>query len=212
MESSVTVDSSSFWFKIEMIYPFLYTPCSIKRQHIAHCLGSWLHFLLPHLHSTDNTTQSHILLMCALQGCARCLAVALVDLLWMFPCVADCFLCLCCRSKKVTVPSNAISRVIGRGGCNINAIRETSGAHVEVEKSSKGSGDRVITIKWVRSIFEVFFMTFPFLYAIQHYGHEWVRVRLKKTCPFADISEKEKLAALVCENFGEGVKDVSCSR
>ncbi|PVD39592.1 hypothetical protein C0Q70_02227 [Pomacea canaliculata] len=50
------------------------------------------------------------------------------------------------KSKKVQVPANAISRVIGRGGCNINAIRETSGAHVEVEKP-KGSGDRFIMIK-----------------------------------------------------------------
>ena len=38
------------------------------------------------------------------------------------------------KSKKVIVPANAISRVIGRGGCNINAIREMSGAHIEVEK------------------------------------------------------------------------------
>ncbi|KAL3247791.1 hypothetical protein MRX96_056865 [Rhipicephalus microplus] len=45
------------------------------------------------------------------------------------------------RSKKVTVPSAAISRVIGRCGCNINAIRESSGAHIEVEKQ-KGQGER----------------------------------------------------------------------
>ncbi|XP_056017812.1 ankyrin repeat domain-containing protein 17-like isoform X4 [Ostrea edulis] len=51
-----------------------------------------------------------------------------------------------CKSKKVQVPSSAISRVIGRGGCNINAIREVSGAHIEVEKQ-RGSGERVITIK-----------------------------------------------------------------
>ncbi|KAK3090841.1 hypothetical protein FSP39_015089 [Pinctada imbricata] len=50
------------------------------------------------------------------------------------------------RSKKVQVPSSAISRVIGRGGCNINAIREVSGAHIEVEKQ-RGSSERVITIK-----------------------------------------------------------------
>merc|ERR1719397_2043355 len=48
---------------------------------------------------------------------------------------------------KVSVPSNAISRVIGRGGSNINAIRELSGAHIEVEKQSKGQGDRTILIK-----------------------------------------------------------------
>merc|ERR1712121_600009 len=39
------------------------------------------------------------------------------------------------------------SRVIGRGGSNINAIRELSGAHIEVEKQSKGQGDRTILIK-----------------------------------------------------------------
>ncbi|XP_052262259.1 ankyrin repeat domain-containing protein 17-like isoform X2 [Dreissena polymorpha] len=50
------------------------------------------------------------------------------------------------KSKKVQVPANAISRVIGRGGSNINAIREFSGANIDVEKN-KGSGERTITIK-----------------------------------------------------------------
>lgn len=52
-----------------------------------------------------------------------------------------------CRTKKVSVPLNAISRVIGRGGSNINAIRGATGAHIEVEKQSKGQGERIITIK-----------------------------------------------------------------
>lgn len=51
------------------------------------------------------------------------------------------------RSKKVSVPPNAISRVIGRGGSNINAIRNATGAHIEVEKQSKCQGERIITIK-----------------------------------------------------------------
>lgn len=50
------------------------------------------------------------------------------------------------KSKKVVVPANAISRVIGRGGCNINTIREVSGAHIEVEKQ-KGQGDRMVIIR-----------------------------------------------------------------
>ncbi|XP_068908725.1 ankyrin repeat domain-containing protein 17 isoform X12 [Tenebrio molitor] len=49
--------------------------------------------------------------------------------------------------KKVSVPLHAISRVIGRGGSNINAIRGATGAHIEVEKQSKGQGERIITIK-----------------------------------------------------------------
>lgn len=55
------------------------------------------------------------------------------------------------KSKKVSVPSHAISRVIGRGGCNINAIRELSGAHIEVEKQAQKPGagqvERSISIK-----------------------------------------------------------------
>lgn len=49
--------------------------------------------------------------------------------------------------KKVQVPTNAISRVIGRGGSNINAIRSVTGAHIEVEKQGKIQSDRSITIK-----------------------------------------------------------------
>lgn len=54
------------------------------------------------------------------------------------------------RSKKVSVPLNAISRVIGRGGSNINAIRASTGALIEVDNQSKGQGERIITIKLVQ--------------------------------------------------------------
>jgi len=50
------------------------------------------------------------------------------------------------KSKKVIVPASAISRVIGRGGCNINTVREVSCAHIEVEKQ-KGQADRGVIIK-----------------------------------------------------------------
>ncbi|XP_037909760.1 ankyrin repeat and KH domain-containing protein mask isoform X3 [Hermetia illucens] len=49
--------------------------------------------------------------------------------------------------KKVQVPVHAISRVIGRAGSNINAIRASTGAHIEVEKQGKAQSDRCITIK-----------------------------------------------------------------
>ncbi|XP_034365259.1 ankyrin repeat domain-containing protein 17 isoform X7 [Arvicanthis niloticus] len=51
------------------------------------------------------------------------------------------------RSKKVSVPSTVISRVIGRGGCNINAIREYTGAHIDIDKQKDKTGDRIITIR-----------------------------------------------------------------
>ncbi|KAH0627041.1 hypothetical protein JD844_002408 [Phrynosoma platyrhinos] len=50
-------------------------------------------------------------------------------------------------SKKVSVPSTVISRVIGRGGCNINAIREFTGAHIDIDKQKDKTGDRIITIR-----------------------------------------------------------------
>lgn len=50
------------------------------------------------------------------------------------------------KSKKITVPSNLISRVIGRGGCNIKAIREVTGAHIDINKQRKGL-ERTITIR-----------------------------------------------------------------
>ncbi|KAJ8785249.1 hypothetical protein J1605_007468 [Eschrichtius robustus] len=51
------------------------------------------------------------------------------------------------RSKKVPVPSTVISRVIGRGGCNINAIREFTGAHIDIDQQKDKTGDRIITIR-----------------------------------------------------------------
>ena len=51
------------------------------------------------------------------------------------------------RSKKLVVPSNAVARIIGRQGVNLNAIRNFSGANIDIEKT-KG-GDRTLTIKSV---------------------------------------------------------------
>ena len=51
------------------------------------------------------------------------------------------------KSKKVPVPSNAVSRVIGRGGSNINAIREISGANIDLDKQTGKGGERMVTIK-----------------------------------------------------------------
>lgn len=53
------------------------------------------------------------------------------------------------KSNKLFVPSNVIARVIGRGGHNINAIRESSGAHIEVDKQQKSQNERerVVTLR-----------------------------------------------------------------
>lgn len=53
------------------------------------------------------------------------------------------------RSHILNVCSSAIARVIGRAGSNINAIREATNAHIEVEKMTirKEQTTRQITIK-----------------------------------------------------------------
>lgn len=51
------------------------------------------------------------------------------------------------KQRRISVPSTAISRVIGRAGCNINAVREYSGAHIEVEKQKTQQADRLIIIR-----------------------------------------------------------------
>lgn len=56
------------------------------------------------------------------------------------------------QPNKILVSAQAIARVIGRGGQNINAIREASGAHIEVEKQQKGQTDRLITIRYLFKI------------------------------------------------------------
>ena len=50
------------------------------------------------------------------------------------------------KMKKIDVPARAVSRVIGRAGCNINAIREFSGAKIDLDKV-KYSDDAVVTIR-----------------------------------------------------------------
>lgn len=53
------------------------------------------------------------------------------------------------RLQILHVASTSIARVIGRGGSNINAIRESTFAHIEVEKMAihREQACRTITIK-----------------------------------------------------------------
>ena len=52
-----------------------------------------------------------------------------------------------CRSKKLSVPASVVSRIMGRGGCNITAIQDVTGAHIDVDKQKDKNGERMITIR-----------------------------------------------------------------
>ncbi|KAM3925925.1 ankyrin repeat and KH domain-containing protein 1-like [Leptodactylus fuscus] len=51
------------------------------------------------------------------------------------------------RSKKMSVPAAVVSRIMGRGGCNITAIQDVTGAHIDVDKQKDKNGERMITIR-----------------------------------------------------------------
>uniref|UniRef100_A0A8C9ETD6 K Homology domain-containing protein n=1 Tax=Pavo cristatus TaxID=9049 RepID=A0A8C9ETD6_PAVCR len=50
-------------------------------------------------------------------------------------------------SKKLSVPASVVSRIMGRGGCNITAIQDVTGAHIDVDKQKDKNGERMITIR-----------------------------------------------------------------
>ena len=52
------------------------------------------------------------------------------------------------KQKKVTIPHEQYSRVIGRGGTNLNVLREVTGASIDVE-NKRAIGDKIIVIKYV---------------------------------------------------------------
>ncbi|XP_075065851.1 ankyrin repeat and KH domain-containing protein 1 isoform X2 [Mixophyes fleayi] len=51
------------------------------------------------------------------------------------------------RSKKLSVPASVVSRIMGRGGCNVTAIQDVTGAHIDVDKQKDKNGERMITIR-----------------------------------------------------------------
>ncbi|XP_012691221.2 ankyrin repeat and KH domain-containing protein 1 isoform X2 [Clupea harengus] len=55
--------------------------------------------------------------------------------------------CSVSRSKKLSVPASVVSRIMGRGGCNITAIQDVTGAHIDVDKQKDKNGERMITIR-----------------------------------------------------------------
>uniref|UniRef100_A0A8C9L6S8 K Homology domain-containing protein n=1 Tax=Pavo cristatus TaxID=9049 RepID=A0A8C9L6S8_PAVCR len=48
---------------------------------------------------------------------------------------------------KLSVPASVVSRIMGRGGCNITAIQDVTGAHIDVDKQKDKNGERMITIR-----------------------------------------------------------------
>ena len=50
------------------------------------------------------------------------------------------------KQKKITIPHEQYSRIIGRSGSNLNVLREVTGASIEVE-NKRAIGDKTIVIK-----------------------------------------------------------------
>jgi len=52
------------------------------------------------------------------------------------------------KQKKITIPHEQYSRIIGRSGSNLNVLREVTGASIEVE-NKRAIGDKTILIKYI---------------------------------------------------------------
>jgi predicted RNA-binding protein Jag len=50
------------------------------------------------------------------------------------------------KQKKITIPHEQYSRIIGRSGSNLNVLREVTGASIDVE-NKRAIGDKTILIK-----------------------------------------------------------------
>ena len=51
------------------------------------------------------------------------------------------------RTKKVTVPATVFSQVLGKGSCHLAAIRQATSTQIDVDKHSKQSPHRVLTVR-----------------------------------------------------------------
>jgi hypothetical protein len=58
------------------------------------------------------------------------------------------------KQKKITIPHEQYSRIIGRSGSNLNVLREVTGASIEVE-NKRAIGDKTILIKYSLFIYNI---------------------------------------------------------
>ncbi len=59
------------------------------------------------------------------------------------------------KQKKITIPHEQYSRIIGRCGSNLNVLREVTGASIDVE-NKRAIGDKTILIKYIFLIIIIF--------------------------------------------------------
>ena len=53
------------------------------------------------------------------------------------------------RTKKLSIPSSKFSLIVGRNSSNLVLLRTSTGAQIEVEKTSRQAPTRTIVIKLV---------------------------------------------------------------
>ena len=70
---------------------------------------------------------------------------------FMFLLICTCFSpCLhVCRTKKVSVPVAVFNQVLGRNSCNLMTIRQATNTQIDVDKHTKQSANRLLTVRSV---------------------------------------------------------------
>ena len=54
-----------------------------------------------------------------------------------------------CRTKKVSIPSALFPQIVGKNSCNLAAIRQATSTQIDVDRHSKQSSNRTITVRYM---------------------------------------------------------------
>ena len=52
-----------------------------------------------------------------------------------------------CRTKKAQIPGSVFGQVVGKNSCNLNAVKQGTNTQIEIDKVSKQSATRTLTIR-----------------------------------------------------------------
>ena len=58
-----------------------------------------------------------------------------------------------CRTKKAQIPGSVFGQVVGKNSCNLNAVKQGTNTQIEIDKVSKQSATRTLTIRLVSTGF-----------------------------------------------------------
>ena len=60
----------------------------------------------------------------------------------------QCYNIFLYRTKKVSIPSALFPQIVGKNSCNLAAIRQATSTQIDIDRHSKQSSNRTITVRY----------------------------------------------------------------